>query len=229
MTQLEMISVHVPKCAGTSFFRAIEAAYGAGSIRRDYDDRPLDPAAPMNLDPDGWLARSAEAAPGALRGFRVVHGHFHMHKYRGVKARLRVTFLRDPVERLVSHYAFWRNRPGAGHALHEYVLAQNLTLDAFARLPFLRTCFSEVFFRGVDLGELDFIGFHDRAGADMERLSALAGVRLVLPVTNPNPDPGYRQMVEALHADTARLGRLRDLLADDIAFYEKARALHAPA
>lgn len=229
MAQVELISVHVPKCAGTSLYRAIETAYGAGSICRDYDDRPLDPAAPMNLDPDGWLARSEARAAEGLRGFRVVHGHFHMHKYRGVKARLRIAFLRDPLERLVSHYAFWRNRPAAGHALHEYVLAQDLTLDQFARLPFIRRCFTAVFFRGVDLGELDFIGFHDRAAADMERLSALAGVRLALPMTNPNPDPGYRQMVETLRADGARLGRMRDLLADDIAFYEKARAMHAPA
>lgn len=224
MPQLDMISVHVPKCAGTSFFLALAAAYGRDAILRDYGDRPLDPAAPMNLDPEGWLAACDARGADGLAGMRVVHGHFHPHKYRTLPARLRITFLRDPVERLISHYAFWRHMPASGHALHAYVLEQNLTLDAFARLPFMRRFFTGVFFRDVDLDGFDFVGFQDRARADVERLSKLAGVPLALPSSNANPEPSYRQMVDELRAEDGRLDRLRDLLADDIAFYEKARA-----
>lgn len=229
MAQLDMLSVHVPKCAGTSFFKALETAYGAKAIHTDYADQPLNPAAPMNLDPDGVFERWQRHDWRELKGARVVHGHYHIHKYRNVPARLRITFLRDPLDRLVSHYFFWKRMPAHNHALHSYMLEHKLSLDAFARLPFMRRFYTGVFFRGVDLAEFDFVGFHEQARADVERLGALAGLKLSLPVSNTNPDASYGQEVAELKADAARMARIRDLLCEDTAFYEKAQEKYRAA
>lgn len=223
MSPLDMLSVHVPKCAGTAFFKALESAYGRRALLVDYDDFPLDPAAPMNLDPEGCFSRWHNCEWPQLRRYRVIHGHYHIHKYSRVSARLRITFLRDPLDRLVSHYFFWKNTQPRGHSLHAYTLEQKLSLEEFARLPNVRRCYTGVFFRGVDIGEFDFVGFYEQAGSDVARLSKLAGIDLDLPVVNANPQSGYGRAVAELRADPARLARIRNLLADDIAFYEEAK------
>jgi hypothetical protein len=46
----------------------LEAAFGADAVYFDYDDRPADPSAPMNLDPDGFLKRLATNSFGFLSG-----------------------------------------------------------------------------------------------------------------------------------------------------------------
>ena len=52
---IEVISVHVPKCAGVSLRHVFESAYGDDAVLLDYGDRPADPTSPMNLDPREFL------------------------------------------------------------------------------------------------------------------------------------------------------------------------------
>lgn len=54
---IELISLHLPKCAGTSFRRALERVYTADSIFYDYKDRSVDQTSAINLDPEGFLER----------------------------------------------------------------------------------------------------------------------------------------------------------------------------
>src|SRR6185437_16889602 len=102
-----------------------------------------------------------------LNGRKVVHGHFNIRKYKGVSARWRVTFLREPIDRALSHYFFWMKYPRHGHRLHDYVLDNQLGFLEFARLPMIRRFYSAVFFDGVDMGHFSFIGFHERLEEDL--------------------------------------------------------------
>lgn len=142
---VELISVHVPKCAGTSFLESLTEAYGPDRVLRDYGDRPIDPTSPMNLDPEGFFSQARRSAAERLAPYSVVHGHFNLRKYDGVRA-LRATFLREPIDRLISHYYYWQNTPPNGHTLHQYVLTQALSLIEFARLPMIRSFYAGVFF-----------------------------------------------------------------------------------
>jgi hypothetical protein len=224
MNGVEVISVHVPKCAGASLFRIFQAAYGSEHIYRDYVDRPVDPTSPMNLDREAFFQRAATAGFGFLDGKRIVHGHFNIRKYEGVRARLRVTFLRDPVERTISHYYFWQTLPRSGHVLHDYVLDHRLSLADFARLPLIRDFYSLVFFGGVAMEQFDFIGFHNRLEHDFVALLTLLGLdRRPLPIENANSSAAYRSERERVSQDHALLHSLRDALSGDIAFYDKIR------
>ncbi len=101
-----LISVHLPKTAGSSFLAALDGHFGPGLLR-DYADLPIN--TPVT-------ARNASAVKACLRNLlrcpaevRCVHGHFLPLKYlfccrRNVKF---VTWLRDPLERVASHYFFW--------------------------------------------------------------------------------------------------------------------------
>jgi hypothetical protein len=218
-----VISVHVPKSAGTALRRAMIEVWGRQRILFDYDDRPLDPASAMHVDPDGFRERVAASLPTALAGKRIVHGHFNPWKYAGLAAGARwITFLRDPVRRTISHYYFWRERPRSGNNLHAYMLDQDLSVFEFARLPFIRRFYTDVFFGGVDLDTFDIVGLHETFDADLKRVERLLGTPLpVRADQNATTATVYRAEREALLADPKAMARLRDLLRDDLRFYDR--------
>jgi hypothetical protein len=66
MLRVDLISVHVPKCAGTSLLAALERGLGSDAVYRDYRDGPGNPASPMNLDPDGFFERMGQSDFGPV-------------------------------------------------------------------------------------------------------------------------------------------------------------------
>lgn len=222
---IELISVHVPKSGGSSFREALQRAYTPERIFFDYADRPLDPVSPMNVDPDGFLASREAAHRGDCLNKRAIHGHFWIKKYDHMpRTCFRTAFLRHPVDRLISHYYFWLGWPRRGHNLQNYILDNRLTLLQCARLPALRYFYTQYFFRDVDLACFDFIGFSETLNADGETLSRLLGTPLAIGRINTNAHQGYDAARRELSEDARTMGLLRDLLADDIRFYEAARA-----
>jgi len=223
MTALEVISVHVPKCAGMALRTFLENSFGGDAVYSDYADRPADPASPMNLDRAGFLAKFSDGNYEFLAGKKAVHGHFHPLKYRAACARLRVTFLREPIERMISHFLFWKVLPRHGHSLHDYFLDNDLSFEQFARLPIMCRFYSGVFFGGVDMASFDLIGFHDRADEDFARLQRSVGSRAAVPKENSNRHPAYEIERASILADARLMARLRDILHEDLDFYERLR------
>jgi hypothetical protein len=106
-----LIFLHIPKTAGSTVLRILEHEYGHDGVLKLYDSVFGDEVAALRADE---LGRT-----------RVVAGHF----YFGVHSRLTgpcryVTFLRDPLDRVVSHYEFARRWPD--HYLHEPASKMNL-------------------------------------------------------------------------------------------------------
>ncbi len=224
MSKIELISVHVPKCAGVSLGRVFEHAYGSDAILLDYADRPADPFSPMNLDPEGFFERCASHGSIALAGKRVIHGHFNIRKYEHVPARCRITFLREPIDRTISHYFFWQTWPRHGHALQDYVLDNRLRIDEFARLPSIAGFYGGVIFAGVDMQQFNFVGFHDRLADDYCALRALLSIEHPIPCENANTTSDYRTQRDQVLCDGRLMGLLRDALKNDIGFYERVRS-----
>ncbi len=114
----QIIFIHIPKTAGATFV----------SIAR----RQIPPAAVLDLPGSLAEARAALAqCPEAARhGLRFLHGHvpFGLHTSLPGASRY-VTFLRHPVERMVSAYYYAIRRPEwrAYHDIHR----RRLSLEAF--------------------------------------------------------------------------------------------------
>jgi hypothetical protein len=212
-----LVSVHVPKCAGTSLRLWFHQAYGEERVLADYGDRPIDPSSPMNLDPDGFLAAQRQRAAPA--GFRMVHGHVWARKYEHLDAAF-VTFLRDPIERALSHYFFWRTLPRGGNRLHDYVLDNALDWRAFVRLPMIRNLYRGAFFRDADMARFAFVGDAGRMPDEMARLGRLLGHDHPIGHVNATAG-GYTEDVGAILACRADRELLRDVFADEIAFFER--------
>lgn len=220
---LELLSVHVPKCGGTSLGNALRRVYADGLLE-DYGDRPGDPASPMNLDPEGFLRRTQASLPTQLQGKRAVHGHFHAKKYQGLKIGFRTAIIREPVARLVSHYYYWKIHHRADHQLHNYFLDQHLDLEDFARLPFVRYFYTRVFFGGLKLDDFDYVGTLEAMPGAVAAIARGIGHPLELAIENQRGTPEYRQELAQLGNDSALRGRLAALLADDIRFYDSVRS-----
>jgi hypothetical protein len=106
-----LIFLHLPKTAGSTLRRILERQYGSDAVLGLYESTFGDEVATLT--------------PEQMGSTRVIAGHF----YFGVHEHLSgpwsyLTFLREPVERVVSHYHFVRRQPE--HYLHEAALAMSL-------------------------------------------------------------------------------------------------------
>lgn len=219
---IELISVHTPKCGGISLLTALKRAYGRG-LHQDYGDFPADPAARMHLDPDGFLRDAHAGGHPELAGKNAVHGHFWLRKYDRLTNAARITFLRHPVDRIISLYFYWRSVQDPEHPMVRYIAVHQPDLAGFADMEWTRTFLTRRFFRDVEPSRFDFIGFHEEMGEGIGRLSRLLGRDLAMPVHNVNDFPAYADEVAAIKADSALMARLERSAAEEMRFYRAAR------
>lgn len=114
-----IIFLHIPKTAGTSLQQLI--------------NRQFDPALVYEMD-NSDARKSMEVfknIPDEEKvHYKVVLGHmwFGLHRHIPQPSSY-ITILRDPVERVISHYYFVKRRPD--HYLYETVMSGNLTLGQY--------------------------------------------------------------------------------------------------
>ena len=199
------VSVHFPKAAGSSLKSQFEALLG-DQVAFDYGHDPLVVA-----------DRQAVAFPARKQ---LVHGHFHPSRYDPTEGYW-LTFLRHPVDNLFSIYFYWIDLPEPGHCVHARFLRERPSVLEFAAYPGISTLMSETYFGGFDMRRFDFIGFHETRAADLGRLGADLGLPLAAETyENRTADTAERREIKA---DGALRRRLADLLAADVAFYDRLR------
>lgn len=237
---VDVISVHTPRAAGSSFKQALTTAFGTAAVRFDYGDQPGDPAAPVNLDPERFFAAWDARDFSELKGVRVIHGHFHVNKYRTLPGARRITFLRHPIDRLISHYLHWRDEKRRlessvltnnvfyrvkfntrANTVFRYFLQNDLTVREFARIPAVRRFYTDGLFRDVDMKSFDFIGRFEDIHREMVRLSDIIDVDMALPSEPRRKSAPHSDEAIAIRADTTLRQELGDILADDIRFYDR--------
>ncbi len=215
----KIISIHVPKAAGTSLLELWKKSCGVDCVLMDYDEMPGDPKANFIIDPIGWALNRPTVLPD---GIKVVHGHFRPYKYDLLKNVFRLTMLRHPVDNLISIYCYWKKIPPQPNAIHEYFLANDLDILGLARLPMIQNLYNDTYFGGWDMGQLDFVGRHENRTEDLTRLAGMLGIKLDTSLHfNATEPKGFNREKEAIVTNTKVVSRLNDLLADDIKFYEK--------
>jgi hypothetical protein len=116
-----LIFLHIPKAAGTSLHRIIGRQYPQPSIFS------IDGADVYgSIEEFKGLSESQRARIACLKG----HMPFGLHRYLPQPCAY-ITFLRDPIDRIVSHYYFVLRTPS--HYLYEQVTSQRMTLDDYVR------------------------------------------------------------------------------------------------
>jgi hypothetical protein len=188
-----LISLHLPKTAGTSFAATLHAQYETGYLA-DYDDLPMQVPA--------WRRRLRALYEGLRirRSWRnevaCIHGHFLPAKYRYAlgqngKPAQYVTWLRHPVERVVSHYYYWRRDYDGSdprQPLRNRMLAEDWSLERFALGPEMRDLYCQYLWR-FDPSLFSFIGITEHYVQDLARFVETFGWHAaVLEHALRNPD-----------------------------------------
>jgi hypothetical protein len=204
-----LISVHVPKCAGTSFRQVLDSLFGA-QVWFNYGAIFTQEQARAELVP-----------PGA----RVIHGHFLADAFdRVIPERRLLTWVRHPVERVVSNYQHFLRSPDMRddccRALHE----RKLSLRGFADLDWMRNLTTR-YLAGKPVEDFEFIGITDCFPQSVDRFCRTFGYRRPrqLPCENVNPgrtselydiSPGDRAFIlERNRADLAWYHRAAERMA----------------
>ena len=220
-----IVSLHLPKTAGPSLAEALRANARCG-YRDDYADLPMQHAVRRRrLDAirRGLALRGKLPADGGC-----IHGHFLAIKYRialGRRPARFITWMRDPVQRLASHYAYWhRDYDGSdpGQPLRNRMLREGWTFERFALGPEMRNVYAEYLW-GVDLARFDFVGITEHYPEELGRLAALLGPSFrpvhAAVLVNPDGDGGGYAVDPELRA------RIESHHAADVALYRQALAL----
>jgi hypothetical protein len=199
-----IISVHVPKCAGTSFRHVLESLCG----------------------PQVWynygtiFSRGQARADLVPEGARFIHGHFLADAFDDLFPQRRlVTWVRHPIERVVSNYHHFLRAPDMRddccRALHE----GKLGLEAFAELEWMRNE-STRYLAGKPVEDFEFVGITERFGESIGQFCRTFGYRDVVRHPRVNINPGRVSESYAL-PDRVR-ARLLELNRDDLGWYARA-------
>lgn len=212
-----MISMHIPKTAGTSFRAHLIAIFG-DDICFDYGSQySFVDSTPPNLSMRAFrllnhLRDSARMRMRQRPGDRCIHGHFQADKYldRYPDARY-VTWLRDPVERVVSQYRHWKRRPDRGHSISCRLHREKLSLERFAELEAVRNLHTR-YFGGMKVEDFYFVGIQERYEADLAAFYAKLEMEPKrIDARNVNPEKTTGGGYDLEPAVRSRLEELNDL------------------
>lgn len=173
--QSMIVSVHIPKTAGSSFREGLERRLGR-RLLADYGDRPL-----SDSISDRWkrLKTRIEVryrAHDLAAKYDAVHGHFIASKYLPLGDRAAFcAFFRNPVERLLSQYRFWSRTPDPQNTMWVEFDALRMTPAQFASLPRQRKLY-RLFTGGLPMERFAFVGITEEYETSLRLFRAVFGI-----------------------------------------------------
>lgn len=196
---IRIISVHIPKTAGTSFLSALEQGLGIGRLKRDYGNR-------VGRVSKESLISDAEAFSRNFleledNGIQCIHGHFPPQKYRHLieLGWMLITWMREPAAHLLSSYRHIQRTANTfdyGQDTIAYVtLRDQLDFKDYALHPMTKN-FMQRFF--CDELPYAFVGITERYRDDLNYFSRkILGSALPHTQENSFSDPATLLSIDA--------------------------------
>lgn len=213
-----IVSMHVPKTAGTSFRLRLEAACGS-RLLCDYGDW-------LEITTPEAIARR-EARAKATRGRRdqllhdydVIHGHFVADKYMALFPNARfITFFRDPCQHAISGYQHVLRRPDLDHPAVKIISESRMTLiDSIAAFPDLQTSYMG----SMRVEDLVMVGLTEQYERSIALFEAVFGRKLPPEVTRKNVNPN--RCGDSYPIDLAIRKAIEKHRAGDVELYRRAQ------
>lgn len=214
--QLELVSVHIPKTAGTSFRHILKNTFGEEQVIRL--DIPLRTGR-VRINEQ----RHTEAH--LPKGIRVIHGHFRpadlLEKFPETKKLPFITWLRDPVERVISNYFYLEKRLHTllneeGRGVNILSKMQRSLLE-YARADINRNRQAK-FLEGLGLEDFAFVAIQEYYADDLKEMAQQMGWENVAEIKVNVTGKKKPEVSQEVRAEIARLN------AEDVSLYQ--RALH---
>lgn len=213
--QLQLISVHIPKTAGTSFRNTLKAVYGDDQVIRLDIDLQHEVVKVNQLN---WQKKKLSS------NVKVVHGHFSPYLFENYfrpSPAPFITWLRHPVERVISNFYYLEKR--LQELLEEEKKGLNIlskmqrNLEEYAATPLNQNRIAK-FLHGRSLDDFTFVGIQEHYQKDLQQLGQKLGWKQ-LPYYHHNATGGDRMISADLRAEIARFNQ------EDMALYERALSL----
>ena len=186
-----IVSLHVPKTAGTSFGKALEEAY-SGRIKLDYGYPKINQKYKRTLEKGKsfdsfhkiqrkWHNYSKLKSIVKYSFFHslsneveVIHGHFPANKYYAYfkfKKAIYITWVRDPFSRMVSNYYFWKNIKDETQDLWvKKIFQENWSLEKFCFNKTMKN-YQSLFLENFSVKNFAFIGIVEHYQEELDFLS----------------------------------------------------------
>jgi len=206
-----LLSMHIPKTAGLAFREILYQQYGTTHVLA------------INR---GALRRQGQTLSHHFRKrHQAIHGHLpytYLKPLHGAGTKI-ITWLRDPVQRVVSNYYY--------NVTHEFPKRQRenpeqqmMSLQEFIERPKRQNVMSH-FLEGIELEALDFFGFQEDFAGGLDRLAEQMGWTLTAQDRTRRVNDNRKVKAKHPTPSPATLQRIRQLNQADIELYERAQQL----
>jgi hypothetical protein len=212
-----IIVCHIEKTGGTSFRRYLEATFGP----RLYADYGLTRAS----GPTWWrqLVRRVRRQwlkwPAKIQvpaGTQCIIGHFTAGRYgRSMPSAQLAIWLRDPVERLVSHYYHFRRDPDPRNPLYRALAGKDVSLHDFATFPEVRNLQASRVGRWP-LRQFAFVGLTEQYAASVQLFARTFGCAEPAAIARVNQNPNRQSDRYPLDAALREHIRQQNLLDEEL-------------
>lgn len=211
MNRQPLLFVHIPKTAGTSFRKAVERCVSPACVAYDYGKKSGD-TSEVILDAVYDKKDAFLLDQGLQSGeLQFVCGHFPASKYLSLFGCTQtLTFLREPVERLVSEYHHLVNHYGYPGDFKSFYSTE-LMINRQSRM-----------LRGLPLPALGFAGVTEAYDDGLKIFRARYGLETPQLKLNPKVDKGAKS-TRNLEKSFEEIRALNDR---DIALYKWGKRLH---
>lgn len=216
-----LISLHLPKTAGNSFLQALETNFGEG-LRKDYSGMSgIQDYLTGGLSPQE-LAKYQFTELGSNLP-QCVHGHFLPAKFLSNRAKYGmrfITWLRDPVQRLMSHYYFFKRSydPETAGPLFQKIIEENWSLEEFCFSEEYRNLYSKYLWN-FSYDNFDFVGLTEFYEDDLRYFSERF---LKTKVEASRLNCGFEGKAGGYEVDTSFRHEVEKFHSADVALYKRA-------
>lgn len=214
-SKIEIISVHVPKTAGSTFKKILLQVYGHKNVILDY---PI---------PNKRRYQALEAIHSETK---VIHGHFPANKYDEYYPEARkIIWLRNPIIALFSRYYFLKSVSQTHYVskMHEYFQQEkDLDLIEFAEIPENQNQIKRKYIKETKLTDFYFIGIQEFFETDIKELKEmLEWPEIAVSYKNKNISAEYQESLQELLKNQPIITQLAKLNQEDIEIYQEVLSL----
>ncbi|KUO65112.1 MAG: hypothetical protein APF80_10965 [Alphaproteobacteria bacterium BRH_c36] len=215
-----IVSVHIRKAAGSSFRTALKEYYG-DYLLLDYGDEIGSSSVSSRIKRFKRKLAMRADSDGIVERYKIVHGHFFADKYRSLKTPLEyATFLRDPVDRVLSNYYYLKRNPGRKHGDAVVIKKYQFTLEQYVAFPDARDVQCQ-FLSGIPLSSFAFVGLAEAYDESIKIFNQIFSADLGFAHNeNRNPERERQYDVDDGVAELIRKHNRRDL-----ELYEEAKGI----
>lgn len=211
LTKPPIISIHIPKTAGTTFRQILDAEFG-DSLLAVYGASHPSYERLSKVD-------TTTRVGVIMDGFQILHGHYKPSRFDWSSECKKITWVREPYQRCASQYSHLRRQVANG-TVHPFMPNLEMTFEAFIEQPEI-TNFMSQYMEGTDISNWSCVGVVEEFEPSLEAMAQALDrdlVNLAAP-TNENPDKTAKKYTPDSKALQSKFEELNSL---DYELYEKA-------